>query len=194
MEKQYKYLGILERALDPSQENVCFTTENSVVAAGAGSGKTQVLATRFAWLVISQKVEVSEILTLTFTDKAASEMYQRIYATLKYFAEYTPKTDAELVDFFKNKRKIENPSSQMIQEFREAEQDLTEDKKALAKKALLNFTDAHIQTLDSYCGSVVRQCANRYGISPDFSVGSTDAVRTIKDKAFKFVLKYTEKL
>lgn len=194
MEKQYKYLGILERALDPSQENVCFTTENSVVAAGAGSGKTQVLATRFAWLVISQKVEVSEILTLTFTDKAASEMYQRIYATLKYFAEYTPKTDAELVDFFKNKRKIENPSSQMIQEFREAEQDLTEDKKALAKKALLNFTDAHIQTLDSYCGSVVRQCANRYGISPDFSVGSTDAVRTIKDKAFKFVLKYINEL
>ena len=47
-ENKYKYLGIIERALDPAQSNVCFTTENAVIAAGAGSGKTQVLATRFA--------------------------------------------------------------------------------------------------------------------------------------------------
>ena len=190
MENQYKYLGILERALDPSQEKVCFTTENSVVAAGAGSGKTQVLATRFAWLVISKGIKVPEILTLTFTDKAASEMYQRIYATLKYFADYKSKSDSEILDFFKKKRRIENPTAEMIQQFKDAEKDLTAEKKQLARNALSDFTDAHIQTLDSYCGSIVRQCANRYGISPDFSVGSSDAKRNIKDKAFKFVLKY----
>ena len=111
-ENKYKYLGIIERALDPAQSNVCFTTENAVIAAGAGSGKTQVLATRFAWLVISKDVKASDILTLTFTDKAASEMYQRIYATLKYFAEYKPKTDEELLEFFKTKRRIENPTAQ----------------------------------------------------------------------------------
>ena len=74
---QYKYLGILDKLLDDAQQNVCFETKNSVVAAGAGSGKTQVLATRFAWLVISKKVRASEILTLTFTNKAAAEMYPK---------------------------------------------------------------------------------------------------------------------
>ena len=33
-ENKYKYLGIIERALDPAQSNVCFTTENAVIAAG----------------------------------------------------------------------------------------------------------------------------------------------------------------
>ncbi len=49
-----------------------------VVSAGAGTGKTFTLATRFAWLVATQKADVREILTLTFTEKAASEMLDRI--------------------------------------------------------------------------------------------------------------------
>ncbi|MDY2842767.1 MAG: UvrD-helicase domain-containing protein [Treponema sp.] len=164
----FKYLNLIPRPLDKDQSEVCFSTKNAVVAAGAGSGKTQVLATRFAWLVMSLKIDVGEILTLTFTDKAASEMYQRIYDTLSFFANY---------------RKGENP------EKAEAEADLTEEKIALAKKALQTFSNSHIQTLDSYCGSVVRQCANRYGLTPDFSVASADSERNIKNEAFKFILK-----
>lgn len=190
--KDYAYLDIIERALDSAQREVCFTTDNAVIAAGAGSGKTQVLATRFAWLVISQGIKASEILTLTFTDKAASEMYQRIYGTLKYFAEYTPKTDKELILFFKQKRGIEEPPDAQIQEFRLAEKDLTEEKKQRAADALKDFTNAHIQTLDSYCASIVRQCANRYGIRPDFSTGSGDGLKDIKDRAFSFAIKYID--
>ena len=83
----YEYLDLLARKLDDAQKKVCCRTENTVVAAGAGSGKTQVLATRFAWLVMSKDVPASEILTLTFTNKAAAEMYSRIYETLRFFAE-----------------------------------------------------------------------------------------------------------
>lgn len=169
----FKYLTLIPRPLDKDQSEVCFCTKNAVVAAGAGSGKTQVLATRFAWLVMSLKIDVSEILTLTFTDKAASEMYQRIYDTLSFFANY---------------RKGENP------EKAEAEADLTEEKIALAKNALQTFSNSHIQTLDSYCGSVVRQCANRYGLTPDFSVASADSERNIKNGAFKFVLRNKDSL
>ena len=94
-DSDYKYLDLLERKLDPAQKKVCCTTENTIVAAGAGSGKTQVLATRFAWLVMSCNIPAPRILTLTFTKKAASEMYSRIYGTLKYFAEnpLTPETE-----------------------------------------------------------------------------------------------------
>ena len=190
--KNYAYLDVIERALDSSQREVCFTTDNAVIAAGAGSGKTQVLATRFAWLVISKGIKASEILTLTFTDKAASEMYQRIYSTLKYFAEYKPKTDSELKDFFAGCRRNPAPTAEQIQEFRLAEADLTEDKKALAAAALKDFTNVHIQTLDSYCAGIVRQCANRYGIRPDFSAGSGDGEKDIKDRAFSFALKYID--
>ncbi len=190
----FPYLDIIERPLDSAQRTVCFTTENAVIAAGAGSGKTQVLATRFAWLVISKGIKASEILTLTFTDKAASEMYQRIYGTLRYFAEYTAKTDAELRDFFMNVRKLqeERITPALVSAFREAERDLTEDKRWRAREALLDFANAHIQTLDSYCGSIVRQCANRYGISPDFTVGTSDTQRDIKNQAFSFVLSHCE--
>lgn len=93
--KEYEYLNLLERCLDPIQKESCCAKGNTVVAAGAGSGKTQVLATRFAWLVMSEGVPASEILTLTFTKKAAGEMYQRIYETLFFFANNEKTPDLE---------------------------------------------------------------------------------------------------
>ena len=51
---EYKYLDLLKRKLDQYQKAACCRTQNTVVAAGAGSGKTQVLAPRFAWLVMSK--------------------------------------------------------------------------------------------------------------------------------------------
>lgn len=55
---------------------------NSVVSAGAGSGKTTVLSYRFLRLVVEGKAHVDEVLTLTFTRKAAAEMHERIHRQL----------------------------------------------------------------------------------------------------------------
>lgn len=49
-----------------------------VVTAGAGTGKTLTLAWRFLWLVAAEGVPVDGILTITFTEKAALEMKERI--------------------------------------------------------------------------------------------------------------------
>lgn len=87
MASSYEYLKNFEPRLDDQQMKVCCSSVNTIVAAGAGSGKTRVLATRFAWLVMSEQISVDKILTLTFTNKAASEMYERIYQTLQSFAE-----------------------------------------------------------------------------------------------------------
>lgn len=67
---------------DDDQKNAVETENTSVVSAGAGSGKTRVLSSRFAHLVLNKKYKVEEILTLTFTKKATTEMYGRIYKTL----------------------------------------------------------------------------------------------------------------
>ncbi|MDR2479780.1 MAG: UvrD-helicase domain-containing protein [Treponema sp.] len=72
--------------LNSEQREAAFCTENAVVAAGAGSGKTMVLANRFAWLVTGKNCSVEEILTLTFTRKAAAQMYRRIHSLLAEIA------------------------------------------------------------------------------------------------------------
>ena len=157
MAKEFEYLDLLERKLDEQQRKVCCRTDNSVVAAGAGSGKTQVLATRFAWLVMSKNIKASSILTLTFTNKAACEMYSRIYQTLKKFS---------------------------------LDERVPEKERKNAQEAVSDFANVHIQTLDSYCGGIVRQAANRYGIKPDFSTGANDSSKNIQDLALPFVLKH----
>jgi ATP-dependent helicase/nuclease subunit A len=68
--------------LSGKQKDAVRTETNAVVSAGAGSGKTSVIAARYAWLVMEKKIPPEEILTLTFTNKAVNEMYSRIYLTL----------------------------------------------------------------------------------------------------------------
>ena len=60
---------------------------NLLLAAGAGSGKTSVLVERFVASVVRDGIGVGEILTITFTEKAAAEMRDRIRSRLRELGE-----------------------------------------------------------------------------------------------------------
>lgn len=69
---------ILTHLNPPQQEAVTYGEGPLLILAGAGSGKTRALTYRVAYLIKDQKIEPENILLVTFTNKAANEMKERV--------------------------------------------------------------------------------------------------------------------
>jgi DNA helicase-2/ATP-dependent DNA helicase PcrA len=76
--------GILDGLNDRQREAVTHATGPLLIVAGAGTGKTTVITRRIAHLIAQRKARPGEILALTFTDKAAAEMEERVDQLVPY--------------------------------------------------------------------------------------------------------------
>jgi DNA helicase-2/ATP-dependent DNA helicase PcrA len=85
--------GVKHLLADLNDEQYAAVTHGEgplLVVAGAGTGKTQVITRRVAWLIAQQRAAPEEILALTFTDRAAEEMQGRVDRLVPYGYATTP--------------------------------------------------------------------------------------------------------
>lgn len=138
------------------------TSKNFVVfKSSAGSGKTYTLVKEYLKLVISNPERYSKILAITFTNKAANEMKERIVRSLK-----------ELSSFY-----TEQPDDKIISLMTTLEEELGFDARKISSRAtvalsliLHNYSRFAVSTIDSFVHKLVRVFSRDLGLPAAFDV------------------------
>jgi len=121
--------NLLSGLNDKQKEAVTYDEGPLLVLAGAGSGKTKVLTSRVAWFIETKKALPENILLLTFTNKAAGEMKERVMNLTQYTPGFAGTFHSFCVRILrKSGTAINIPSNFLIYD--------TEDSKDLIKQIL----------------------------------------------------------
>src|SRR5574344_1457676 len=145
--------------------------------ASAGSGKTFALTVRYISLLL-KGAKPSEILTLTFTNKAAAEMSQRVFNTLQTLGD----DEAYLNEIIK----VSNFTKEQILA-----------KKSLLIKLFINDSSS-IFTIDKFVNKILREFCGYIGISDDFKIANDDMevlsykfLQSLDENGFKELVEFS---
>lgn len=139
-----------------------------VYKSSAGSGKTYTLAVQYLKLALGSKDTFKHILALTFTNKAAQEMKDRVLDFLKEIIQFKDKPPEFFDDLLEN-----IPKYHQIKENKslaEAKQQLKTDAKYLYKRILHHYSEYAVTTLDSFTNRLIRSFSHDLGLSFNYQV------------------------
>lgn len=131
-----------------------------IVEASAGSGKTYALARRYLELLLKARLKPGElplktILAITFTNKAALEMKERIFYFLKRLA----------LDSFDS----EDEKRQILEALGVGEEEARRRAQESMDALLRNYNFFQVQTIDSFINAILSGCAFKLGLSAHFT-------------------------
>ena len=144
-----------------------FLMNNSylVIHASAGSGKTYSLVQRILRICLrypNAHRSIQHILALTFTNKAANEMKERILKWLTIFTSENYKNAPELLSLQEDLRKEENIHVTL--------EDLHQRSQNLLDHVLHNYSILQIGTIDKFNARLVRSFSNELGLAKNFNL------------------------
>lgn len=148
-----------------------------VYKSSAGSGKTTTLVTEYLKLCFKNPEGFKHILAITFTNKAAREMKERILDTLKAIANRSWKKDARIDQLFSTTGLSEDDFEKTAQK--------------LLSLIIHRFDDFSVSTIDAFVHKIIRTFANEVNLPPAFEVVLKnedfvpEIIKTLYDKVGK---------
>ena len=141
----------------PNQKKAHDLNRHISVTAGAGSGKTAVLANRYLSILLEKNVRVNQVVAITFTEKAAAELKGRIVREI----------NARLADEENRAKLVHVGRNHDPPEAADRVQNLRGDVLEAIKEGM---TSAPISTIHSFCAQILREYPIEAGVDANFSV------------------------
>lgn len=160
----------MNEKLEPNKKQEEFlnsTNKNVLVSASAGTGKTTSMINKLLKLLIKDKVNIKNILVLTFTDASASEMKQKLYKGL--------------VD------KLNQINESLLSVVVDSEINLMQQEKELILQAIENLNYCDIGTFHSIFKRLITKYFYVLDIDPSFSILADQEQKVLLNKAVESV-------
>ncbi len=135
----------------------------SVYKSSAGSGKTYTLVKEYLGLVLVNPYQFKSILAITFTNKAAAEMKQRVLQTLRLLSNYKNLTTEE-------RKPIVHLLPDLVGKTGLSETDLFKNATLTLSLILHNYSNFAVGTIDSFVHRIVRTFAHDLRLPLNFNV------------------------
>ncbi len=133
----------------------------TVYKSSAGSGKTFTLVREYLRMVLKDPKEFRHVLAITFTNKAANEMKERIISSLKEISEAAGHPESKTARFM---------LPDLIEETGLDQEMLTVNAQLVLKLILHNYSDFAISTIDSFVHTIIRSFAFDLHLPVNFEV------------------------
>ncbi|MFZ4414603.1 MAG: UvrD-helicase domain-containing protein [Bacteroidales bacterium] len=135
----------------------------SVYKSSAGSGKTYTLVKEYLGLVLLNPYQYKAILAITFTNKAAAEMKQRVLHTLRLLANY-PQLNIEA------QKPLQHLLAELVDKTALKESDIFKNAALTLSLILHNYSNFAVGTIDSFVHRIVRTFAHDLRLPLNFNV------------------------